>query len=151
MKLVSSLFAVLLLALSGLASAGSSIEIHKPWARTSPPGAPSAGFMLVKNTGTEDDVLLAVDGDFARKLELHLSHMVDGVMKMTEQEDGIVIPAGGEVLFKPGSYHLMFMGLDKPFMADETYTVQLTFKKAGVVEVELPVKDVNQSQSMHKH
>ena len=74
------------------------IEISHPWARTSAPGAPSAGFMLVSNHTDEADVLLAVKGDFAKKLEVHQTKQVDGVMKMIHQQDGVVIPAGGEVL-----------------------------------------------------
>lgn len=141
-------------ALVFLASAASAadIEISHPWARTSPPGAPSAGFMLVQNKGAADDLLLSVSGGFAKRLELHLSHKVDGVMKMTEQKEGIVIPAGGEVLFKPGSYHLMFMGLEKPFVAGETYQVTLTFRDAGVIELNLPVKDMTDMPAMtQKH
>lgn len=106
--------------------------------------------MLVQNHGSTDDVLLSVSGDFSAKQELHLSHMVDGVMKMTEQEDGIVIPAGGEVLFKPGSYHLMFMGLAKPFVAGEVYRVTLEFRHAGVIELELPVREMADMPAM-KH
>jgi copper(I)-binding protein len=116
------------------------ISIMKPWARTSAPGAPSAGFMMVKNTGDKDDVLLSVSGDFAKKMEVHQTKAVDGVMKMIHQEDGVRIPAGGEVLFKPGSYHLMFMGLNKNFEEGETYTVVLTFEHAGEMTLELPVK-----------
>ncbi|TCS43746.1 copper chaperone PCu(A)C [Reinekea marinisedimentorum] len=138
------------LSVTAFADAVSQIEIHQPWARVSPPGAPSAGFMLVQNHGSSDDVLLSVSGDFAARLELHLSHMEDGVMKMTEQKEGIVIPAGGEVLFKPGSYHLMFMGLAKPFVAGEVYRVTLQFEQAGSVELALPVQEMTDMPAM-KH
>lgn len=126
------------------------IEITGAWARVSPPGAPSAGFMRVQNHADTDDVLLSVSGDFSAKQELHLSHRVDGVMKMTEQEEGILIPAKGEVLFKPGSYHLMFMGLQKPFVAGEVYKVTLKFKQAGLMELALPVREMADTPAM-KH
>lgn len=135
-----SVVAVLLFAVSSVNAYADSIEIDEPWARPNPPGAPSAGFMIVKNTGSDDDVLLGVSGDFAAKLEVHRSSMVDSVMKMEHQKDGVVIPAGEQVVFKPGSYHLMFMGLKKNFEPGEVYTVTLTFKQAGIVQVELPVK-----------
>ena len=148
MKNLSKFMLLFSFLFSATTFAASNIEITHPWARTSPPGAPSAGFMSVKNNGSEDDVLLSVSGDFAEKLELHLSHMVDGVMKMTQQEQGIVIPAGGEVLFKPGSYHLMFMGLSKPFVAGETYHVTLEFQQAGTIELDLPVKEKSDMSTM---
>jgi copper(I)-binding protein len=127
------------------------IHIEQSWARTSAPGAPSAGFMMVKNSSDIDDVLMSVSGDFAKKLELHLTKSVDGVMKMMHQKDGIVIPAGDMVHFKPGSYHLMFMGLDKNFEKGETYTVELTFKNAGTMIVELPVREMQPMGMEHKH
>lgn len=147
-----SLIIGLWLGLMGVASAQSpGIEIEQSWARSSAPGAPSAGFMMVKNLSDTDDVLLSVDGDFAKKLELHLTKSVDGVMKMMHQKEGIVIPAGDMVLFKPGSYHLMFMGLNKNFELGEIYTVELTFKHAGKMAVELPVREMPPMGMDQKH
>lgn len=125
------------------------VSIDHPWARSSAPGAPSAGFMMVSNKGESVDVLLSVAGDFAKKLEVHQTKQVDGVMKMIHQQDGVEIPAGGQVMFKPGGYHLMFMGLDKNFEVGETYKVTLTFKHAGEIEVMLPVKDMADSPMKH--
>jgi len=153
MKIHTIAVAALITCLSVFASATSdhsSVHIMKPWARASAPGAPSAGFMMVKNSGSEEDVLLSVSGDFGKKLEVHQSKMVDGIMKMAHQKDGVVIPAGGMVEFKPGSYHLMFMGLEKPFVKGETYTVVLEFKHAGSMEVVLPVMDMPKAGEM-KH
>ena len=130
---------------------GSDIQIMDSWARNSAPGAPSAGFMLVKNTSDKDDVLLGVSGDFAKKLELHLTEDIDGILRMVHQKEGIVIPAGGEVLFKPGGYHLMFMGLAKNFEMDEKYPVTLTFKNAGEVNVVLTVKKAAMTDMRHTH
>ena len=117
-----------------------SIQISQPWARVSAPGAPSAGFIVVTNSGSEDDILLSVAGDFADRLELHRTQEIDGVMKMMHQKNGIVIPAGGQVVFQPGSYHLMFMGLSRNFELGERYSVELTFKRAGTLTIELPVQ-----------
>ena len=134
----------LLLVISSAVSAQSirvgDLEIHNAWARVSAPGAPSAGFMLLVNHGTEDETLLSVSGEFAKKLEVHRSLEVDGVMKMQHQREGVVIPAGGEVLFQPGSYHLMFMGLAKNFELGEVYPVILNFEQAGAVPLNLEVR-----------
>jgi len=125
------------------------IKISDAWARNSAPGAPSAGFLMVKNQGDTDDTLLSVEGDFAKKLELHRTMEVDGVMKMVHQAEGIVIPAGAMVSFKPGGYHLMFMGLTKNFEVDEVYEVDLVFEKAGRIRVELPVKTMAMDTMTH--
>ncbi len=140
-----------LFSLFPLAFATESGDIHitNSWARASAPGAPSAGFMLVTNNGDTDDTLLSVSGDFAKRLELHSTTQVDGVMKMIHQQNGVVIPAHGSVLFKPGSYHMMFMGLSKNFVEGERYTVILTFAKAGDIEVELPVQAMMMESMSH--
>jgi copper(I)-binding protein len=147
--LIAVLLAVVCSATAFAHSHSGDITIMKPWARTSAPGAPSAGFMMVKNSGETDDVLLSVSGDFAKKLEVHQTKAVDGVMKMIHQKEGVVIPAGGEVMFKPGSYHLMFMGLNKNFEEGETYTVVLTFEHAGEMTLELPVKTMQMDTMSH--
>lgn len=135
--------AIALVMLSVVAVANEGVHISDAWARPSAPGAPSAGFMVIDNLGSEDDVLLSVTGDFAKRYEVHESFMEEGVMRMVHLEQGLVIPAGGEVVLKPGSFHLMFMGLPKPFVEGEEYEVTLTFEKEGEVTVVLPVKPMN--------
>ncbi|HNI35205.1 MAG TPA: copper chaperone PCu(A)C [Microthrixaceae bacterium] len=53
----------------------------------------------------------------------------------------IKIPAGEQVALAPGGYHVMFMGLVKPFVVGETFDLTLTFAKAGDVTVTVEVKD----------
>ena len=157
-KYLSLSVLAMLLSVMNLAYADMSkpLMITNAWARASAPGAPSAGFMTVMNHSDKDDILLAVRGDFAKKMELHRTQKVDGVMKMIEQKNGIVIPAHGTVVFKPGDYHLMFMGLKKNFEVGETYRVTLVFKNAGEMTIDLPVKaastmDKDASAHTHEH
>lgn len=154
MKIMTVIMFVLSLCLSAFGfSAGhsqsSGLSIDHSWARTSPPGAPSAGFLTIHNGTDQNEVLLAVSGDFARRLEVHQSFMADGVMKMEEQKAGVVIPAGETVVFEPGGYHLMFMGLDKNFEKGEVYSVTLTFENAGDVELNLPVMESKMGSMKH--
>jgi copper(I)-binding protein len=37
--------------------------------------------------------------------------VTDGIMRMRALDQGIEIPAGGKIEFKPGGYHIMFIGL----------------------------------------
>ena len=139
MKIISAALLFLLCTLSLPSFSEGVLEIHQPWTRASAPGAPAAGFLTVLNRTDSADILLDVSGRFAQRVELHRSSMVDGMMKMIHQRDGVTIPAGGDLLLEPGSYHLMFMGLAQPFVVGETYSVQLSFQQAGVIEVILPV------------
>jgi hypothetical protein len=52
----------------------------------------------------------------------------------------VAVPAGGEVTFKPGSYHVMLIGLKKPLKAGDAVELHLRFEKAGTIDVNAPVR-----------
>jgi len=119
------------------------LEISAPFIRATPPRAPvSGGYMIIRNTGDADDRLLGGSVDFARKVEVHEMKMDGDVMRMRELENGLVIPAGGEVTLKPGGFHVMFMQLEERMVTGETRTVTLEFERAGTVDLDMPVRDV---------
>ncbi|MCK0166046.1 copper chaperone PCu(A)C [Jannaschia sp. S6380] len=118
------------------------LQISLPMLRDTPPTAPVAGgFMTIANMGDADDVLTTatIDADFVGEVQLHKMEMEDGVMKMSEVEGGIAVPAGETVYLQPGGLHLMLMGLSEPLTAGEAYEMTLTFAEAGDVVVEFPV------------
>lgn len=116
------------------------LEIVHPVARATPPGAPvSGGYMTIRNTGSEADRLVGGSADFAGKVEVHEMAMDGEVMKMRQLEDGLEIPAGGEVVLKPGGYHVMFMQMKDQLKPDTSRKATLVFEKAGEVEVDFHV------------
>ncbi len=105
------------------------------------PKAPVAGgYMVIRNNGSEPDFLIGGQAAFSGDVQIHEMKMHGDVMKMRELADGLEIPAGGEVVLKPGGYHVMFMKLTEPLTEDENRKATLTFKNAGSVEVEFAVK-----------
>lgn len=117
------------------------IVIEDPYARVSRPNAPTgAAFMEIRNTGETEDRLIAASSDVAKRVELH-THIDqgDGVMKMTELENGIIIPAGESHMMVRGGDHVMFMGIIEPLEQGKTVDVTLTFEQAGDVVVSIPV------------
>lgn len=120
--------------------AGDLILDH-PWARATPHGAKVAGgFMTIRNTGTAPDRLLSGTAPFAARVEIHEMRVVDGVMEMRPLTDGLEIPAGGEVVLKPGSFHIMFMGLTGHLAEGEMVPGTLLFERAGEVKVDYAVE-----------
>lgn len=116
------------------------LTIGHPWSRATLPGAKvAAGYLTVKNNGTAPDRLISVTADIAGKSEIHEMTVKDGVMTMRPLAGGLEIPAGGEVKLEPGSYHLMFMGLNAPAVEGVKFPATLTFEKAGTVKVEFAV------------
>ena len=120
-----------------------SIQIKDPWARATPKGSEVAGgYMTLTNTGTEPDRLIGGSNAFAGKFEIHEMSMDGGVMKMRMMPKGIGIKPGQTVEFKPGSYHLMFVGLKQPFEKGKRVKGTLQFEKAGTVDVEYAVEAI---------
>lgn len=146
-QLMKYLLTSLIFGLVGSVSAESykvgDLVIKAPYARSTPPMAPvGGGFMTVINNGAEDDTLVSGKTDFSEAFEIHEMSMQDDVMKMVELENGLPIPAGGTVVLKPGSYHLMFRTLSEQLKPNERRKVSLIFNKAGEVTVEFVVKDI---------
>lgn len=117
------------------------IEIEDPWSRATPGGASvAAGYLTLKNKGDAPDRLVAATAEIAGSTSIHEMSMADGVMQMRPLPDGVVVPAGGEVALKPGSYHFMFMDLKRSLKEGETFAATLTFEKAGSVAVTFMVE-----------
>ena len=98
----------------------------------------AAYFAIINDTNSAKRLISAAT-TAARKAELHNHLMEDGVMKMRKVE-ALDIPAGGRVMLKPGGYHLMMFGLRQPLKEGASFELQLTFERAGVMTLKVPVK-----------
>jgi copper(I)-binding protein len=116
------------------------LEIDQPWARATPPTAPTGGgYLSIKNTGTTPDRLMSVSSPAAATVQVHEMKMDGSVMRMREIDGPLEIKPGQTVTLAPGGLHLMMMGLKAPFKQGERVPVTLVFEKAGKVDVELAV------------
>lgn len=115
------------------------VKIEQPWARASAGRAANGGaFMTLTNAGGPDRLLKAAS-PVARTVELHTHINEDGVMKM-RAVPAIDLPAGAKVELKPGSFHVMLIGLHAPLKEGTQFPLTLTFEKAGTVELQVPVR-----------
>ena len=128
------------------------LEIKHPWSRATPKGAAVAGgYLTIINTGTTPDRLIGGSVANAGKFEIHEMKLANGVMQMRPLANGIEIKPGATVELKPGSYHLMFIGLKAPFEQGKRVKGTLTFEKAGSIDVEYVVEAVGSSPGPHHH
>jgi len=119
------------------------LEIDHPWSRAVPKGATvAAGYLTIKNTGTEPDRLVSGSTPVAGKFEIHEMTMDKGVMRMRPVPAGIVIKPGETVELKPQSMHIMMMGLKQPIEKGKSFKGSLVFEKAGAVDVDFAVEGV---------
>jgi periplasmic copper chaperone A len=120
-----------------------SIEIKHPWSRVTPKGATIAGgYMTLINAGTTADRLIGGSTEIAGKFEIHQMSMDNGVMKMRPVSNGVEIKPGQTVEFKPGGYHLMFVGITQPVEQGKRIKGTLQFEKSGKVDVEYAVEPI---------
>ncbi|MBM2574999.1 copper chaperone PCu(A)C [Jannaschia sp. Os4] len=119
------------------------LSIAHPYAIETPPNAPVAGgYLEITNAGDADDVLVSasVDEAIAGATQLHRMEMDGGVMRMSEVEGGIPVPAGETVVLQRGGLHVMFMQLVEGLEAGAEVPATLTFRDAGPVEVVFAVE-----------
>jgi copper(I)-binding protein len=117
------------------------LKISQPWARATPKGAGiGGGYMTVTNTGAEPDRLVGGDSAISKTFEVHEMSMDNGVMKMRMLPHGLEIKPGQTVVFKPGSYHVMFIGLKHQLMPGQHFKTTLQFEHAGKVDVDFAVE-----------
>jgi copper(I)-binding protein len=124
---------------------------HDAYVRLLPPTAKTTGaFMTLMNHGMKDYKLVKAESDAADKVELHNHVKVDGMMKMREVSH-IAIKQHGAVELKPGSYHVMLIGLKKPLKKGQVIKIKLHFDDKSTIDVEAPVKEVQVSKGMKHH
>lgn len=133
-----------------------SIEVSNPWSRATPKGAIiGAGYMTIRNTGTEPDRLIGGTTDVSAGVQLHEMTMEGDVSKMREMKSGMEIKPGQTVELRPGSSHVMFVNLKHQLRKGESVKGTLTFEHAGTVNVEYPVEAVGakgmEQGSEHMH
>ncbi len=117
---------------------GVSIKVDDPWVRaTVAPQKATGAFMQL--TAAKAARVVGASSPVAEVVEIHEMKMDGGVMKMRAME-ALALPAGQAVALKPGSYHVMLMGLKAPIQAGDTVPLTLTVegedKARSTVEIQ---------------
>lgn len=124
------------------------LTLRSPWARATAPGAAvGGGFLQIENAGSQADRLVSASSPISKSVELHSMTMENNVMRMREIE-AIDLPAGERVALRPGGLHLMFIGLEAPLQAGQSFPVRLRFERAGEVELQFAVQSMGAMPGM---
>jgi copper(I)-binding protein len=152
--------------LVGCGSGSASIIVSDPWARASSAMASAgAAYMKIENTGSAADALIGASSPAATTVEVHetvamgspvpsasdgmgmgspmpsASGMGDGGMMGMQPIARLDIPAGGSVELKPGSYHIMLIGLKQDLKVGDSIEITLKFEKVGEIKVTATVRE----------
>ena len=125
MKRILSLAALATLGLGGTAFA-QNVTVSDAWARATSPSQSVGGvFLTLTDTGA-DDALISAASPISTTVELHETVADNGVMKM-QPVPTLPLAHGQSVTLKPGSYHLMVMGLKQQLKPGDTFPDTLNF------------------------
>ena len=128
----------LLLAAPALAK----VDAVDGYVRLLPPGSPNtAAFMVLRNDGDKPVKLVAGASPEAGRVELHTHLHENGVMKM-RQVESIEIPAKGEAVLKPGSLHVMLIGLKQDLKEGDVVPITLKLDDGSSTKIEAPVRKI---------
>ena len=126
-----------------------SVEVSDAWARATTSSARVGGaFMTLKAVGGADRVM-SVSSPVAEKIELHETINDGGVMKMREVLQ-LALSPGQPIVLKPGSYHIMLIGLKRPLNRGESFPLTVTFEKAPPVTATVTVQAAGASAPGHQ-
>lgn len=116
------------------------IDIIDPWAAPTPGGVSTGGgYLSIINNQEQADSLIGASSPRAARVSLHEMNADGAIMRMREVAE-LEIASGERLDLTSGRYHLMFEGVDAPFVEGETVLVTLRFRVRGEVEVVFPVR-----------
>lgn len=137
MRVVAAVLTLGLLAASG--AQAQSIMAEHAWARATTASQKSGGIFVSLMDMGPDDALVGASSPIADMLQVHQTVEEAGVMKMLPVPS-LPLPSGSTVELKPGSYHVMAMGLKQQLKPGDTFPVTLTFVHAAPMTVTVTVE-----------
>ena len=126
--------------------------IKKPYGNRSQ----TTAYAIIRNTGDEDDNLIALHTPAAAKTEIHSMILEGEVMKMRPLGYALALPAGQTVEIKPNGHsnegghahahahgneglHFMLIRLNTKLEHGDIIELMLVFEKAGMLTINVPV------------
>jgi hypothetical protein len=149
--------------LAANASPAAGITVTDGWGRTSSAMASAeAVYATITNAGSTADALVGASSPAARTVEVHETVVIGSPMPSASGEMGtastmpsasggtmmgmrpvarVEIAPGGSLQLKPGSYHVMLIGLVKDLKAGDTIDVTFMFEKAGPITFKAQIRE----------
>ncbi|MBV6272340.1 copper chaperone PCu(A)C [Alcaligenaceae bacterium CGII-47] len=115
------------------------VSASQCWIRLLPAPAPSGGFLVVQNAGTQDTVVTSASSPDFGMVMLHQTTQDQGMSKMAMVHE-IVIHAGTTLPLKPGSYHVMLEQPTHPIAVGEHVQLDLALADGERVSTSCEIK-----------
>ncbi|MGW2663614.1 copper chaperone PCu(A)C [Nocardia tengchongensis] len=123
------------------ATAASAISLTDQWIKAADSGM-SAAFGTLANASDQPVNLVAASSPASARVEIHeVVADASGDKAMRPKAGGLVIPAHGTAILKPGAEHLMFIDLKAPLRTGSEAALTLTFSDGSTKTVNAQVRD----------
>ena len=140
-------------AISFATSALAQVKVTNVWVRGAVPGQLTTGAFL-DVTSAKEAKLVKVESPVAAVVEIHASETKNNLMTM-RAVPSVALPAGKQVRFAPGGFHIMLMDLKLPVKNGESVPLRLIVEgedgKRETIDVNAQVRGVGTSHSTHSH
>jgi periplasmic copper chaperone A len=114
-------------------------EFIHPWTREPARGVKDVPvYMVLRNTGSTQDRIVAVSSPFATKGELRA-----GKSEGERQVSAIPVPADATIELNADRPHILLLGLTEALDGYQYFPLVLTFERAGQMEIEVYVEEPN--------
>lgn len=121
------------------------------WIAEPPPvDVPVAGYVSLRNEGSDRVTLTSVSSPQFERVEAHETVVTDGVEKMRPAGVQVIRP-GGTLRMRPGGRHLMLFGPETAPEAGQTVTLLFEFDSAPPLEVRAEVRAAGRDARAHHH
>lgn len=130
------------------------LMIHNAYARASFPMAQTGAVYVSIHNASPAPVTLSrvsVSSDIASEAQIHTSEMQNDMMRMREVTDGITIDADAMLTMESGGYHIMLIGLKKPLVEGDVFSLTLGFNDNTKLQADIEVKALNDEATHHHH
>lgn len=127
------------------------LTVNDPWVRPTlgdgdmgegESGMVTGAFMAIANTSDQADKLVAVriSDEIATTVEIHETTIGENdVMQMRPVEE-IEVPAKGNLVLKPGSYHIMLLDVQLVLEPGDMVALTLVFESGTEIDVDAEVR-----------
>jgi copper(I)-binding protein len=146
-RMLSSMFAGVMLAgalfAGGVhATSAEHIRASHAWIRVLPGNLPAGAYVTLENDSDQPATLSGASSAVYAEVMLHRSSNEGGVSRMAMLHS-LAIPAHGEVLLAPASYHLMLMKAAAPVKPGDTVKMNLQFSDGSMLATDFIARPAN--------
>jgi len=116
------------------------VTVKDGWFRALPANLPSGGYFTLHNGDAQTLTLTGAESPACGMLMLHKTENKGGTGMMMDMPT-VAVPAGSDLAFSPGGYHLMCMGPKPAMKPGATVPVTLDFADGSKVSANFAVKN----------